>query len=134
MVTAVADVLALDGGALDGFSSRVGDSPAIDHCGGGNIVKVLVGVAVLAAAVLAPGSALAGERTGNGKPTAAAEHARSFCAFSGLEDNDFEAPVQPGVAQNWGQIIRFAGPLGGANSVLTPFGEDGCNAHDYPNK
>lgn len=90
--------------------------------------------AVCVAALVGSGSALAGERAGNGEETPAGDKARSACAFSGLEDNDFEAPVQPGVTQNWGQIIRVAGPLGGANSVLTPFGEEGCNAHQYPNK
>ena len=80
------------------------------------------------------GIAHAGEITGNGKPTAGPDHAKSLCTFSGLEDNDLESPVVPGVTQNWGQIIRVAGPLGGANSVQTPFGEEGCNAHLYPNK
>ena len=40
---------------------------------------------------------------------------------------------RPGVTQNWGQIIKAFGPMGGANPVLTPFGEEGCNAHMYPN-
>ncbi len=97
--------------------------------------KAMVAAVVTAALVVGTGSAaLAGERTGNGKETPAGDKAKSLCAFSGLEDNDFEAPVEPGVTQNWGQIIKVAGPLGGANSVLTPFGEEGCNAHLYPNK
>ncbi len=78
------------------------------------------------------GGALAGERTGQGKATHSPGNARSLCAFSGLEDNDFEADVVPGVTQNWGQIIKEAGPLGGAASV--PFAEEGCNAHLYPAK
>jgi hypothetical protein len=91
--------------------------------------------AVCVAVVMGSGSsAFAGEITGNGKQTPARDNARSLCAFSGLEDNDLESPVVPGVTQNWGQIIRVAGPLGGANSVQTPFGEEGCNAHLYPNK
>jgi hypothetical protein len=97
--------------------------------------KKLAAVALCAGIVLgSSGSALAGEITGNGKPTPARDNAKSLCAFSGLEDFDLEAPVDPGVTQNWGQIIRVAGPLGGANSVQTPFGEEGCNAHQYPNK
>jgi hypothetical protein len=78
--------------------------------------------------------AFAGERGGNGEATPIRDTAASACAFSGLDDMDFEAPVEPGVVQNWGAIIREAGPLGGANSTITPFGEDGCNAHAYPNK
>ena len=33
-------------------------------------------------------------------------NANSICAFSGLDDMDFEAPVQPGVVQNWGSIPK----------------------------
>ena len=63
----------------------------------------------------------------------------SLCAFSGLEDwvsPDKQPPggidVQPGVVQNWGHVKRAFGLTGGANSVQTPFGEEGCNAHLYP--
>jgi hypothetical protein len=97
--------------------------------------RALAAAAVCAAVVLGSGgAAVAGEITGSGEPTPAGDKAKSLCAFSGLEDFDLEAPVDPGVTQSWGQIIRVAGPLGGANSVLTPFGEEGCNARDYPNK
>jgi hypothetical protein len=93
--------------------------------------RTLGAAAICAAVVLGSGgSAFAGEITGSGKPTPAGTNAKSLCAFSGLEDE----PHSPGTTQNWGQIIRVAGPLGGANSVLTPFGEEGCNAHLYPNK
>jgi hypothetical protein len=85
--------------------------------------------------VLGTGStAGAGEITGNGKVTPARDNARSLCAFSGLEDNDLESPVVPGVVQNWGHVKQAFGLTGGANSVQTPFGEEGCNAHLYPNK
>ena len=57
------------------------------------------------------GTAFAGERGGNGEPTPVKGHlASSICSFSGLEDwdldddGDFDAPVQPGVVQNWGTI------------------------------
>ncbi|MFC7362310.1 hypothetical protein [Nocardioides astragali] len=57
------------------------------------------------------GTAFAGERGGNGEPTPVKDHiASSICSFSGLEDmdhdddGDFDAPVQPGVVQNWGSI------------------------------
>jgi hypothetical protein len=97
--------------------------------------KCLIGAAVCASLVLGTaGSAFAGEITGNGKQTAGPTHAKSLCVFSGLEDNDFEAPVQPGVVQNWGQVKKEFGLTGGANSVQTPFGEEGCNAKAYPNK
>lgn len=90
------------------------------------------------ATVLGSGTAaFAGERTGTGTHTQAPTHARSACAFSGLEDFDSEAPiapVDPGVVQNWGHVKRDYGLTGGANSVATPFGEEGCNAHLYPNQ
>src|SRR5688500_7817245 len=95
--------------------------------------KTLVGVAACAAVVLGSGgAAFAGEITGNGKVNAGPAHAKSLCVFSGLEDFDLLEPVQPGVVQNWGQVKQDFGLTGGANSVQTPFGEEGCNAHLYP--
>ncbi|MHC2999309.1 hypothetical protein OB08_08970 [Microbacterium sp. HJ5] len=82
------------------------------------------------------GGAFAGERGGNGEETPAGYKAKSLCAYSGLEDFDFEEPVDPGVVQNWGHIpreVRHAVATRGASSVSTPFGEEGCNAHMYPN-
>lgn len=83
------------------------------------------------------GVAAAGEVTGNGKPITV--KAKSLCAFSGLEDwvsPEKQPPggldVHPGTVQNWGHVKRAAGLKGGANSVQTPFGEEGCNAHLYP--
>jgi hypothetical protein len=98
--------------------------------------RVLGAAAAVGLAVVlgSGGVASAGEVTGNGKPTAGPDHARSLCVFSGLEDNDFEAPVEPGVVQNWGHTKKAFGLTGGASSVATPFGEEGCNAHLYPNK
>ena len=64
------------------------------------MVKRLVAVAVCVFALLGSGNAFAGERGGNGEQTGAPDHAGSICAFSGLEDFDFEAPVQPGVTQH----------------------------------
>ena len=57
----------------------------------------------------------------------------------GLEDGgDFPGqPAGPGVTQNWGHIPKDARDQfsdRGASSVDTPFGEEGCNAHLYPNK
>ena len=80
-----------------------------------------------------PAMAFAGERGGNGAATPVNSYtAKSFCAFSGLDDMDFEADVQPGVVQSFGQEVRwFHGPVpGGAADV----GGFGCNAHLYPSK
>jgi len=99
----------------------------------------IVGAGVCASALFVGGAGIAsaGEVTGNGKPVTV--HAKSLCAFSGLEDwvSAEEQPpggldVHPGVVQNWGHVKRAAGLTGGANSVQTPFGEEGCNAHLYP--
>src|SRR5690348_15256581 len=45
-------------------------------------------IGAIAAVGMGSGAALAGEVTGNGKPTAGPEHANSICTFSG--QNDFE--------------------------------------------
>jgi hypothetical protein len=100
-----------------------------------------VGIAVCASAMAVggAGAAFGGEVTGNGK--AVTIHSKSLCAFSGLEDwasSDPQPPggikVSPGTVQNWGHTKHPLGLTGGANSVQTPFGEEGCNAHLYPNK
>ena len=76
---------------------------------------------------LGAGSVLAGEVTGNGKSLkvdgggkwGTGLHARSFCAYSGQEDDQFLAGGSKGVpahSQSWGRIpkaVRDAiGPLG----------------------
>jgi hypothetical protein len=77
----------------------------------------------LAVVGAAAGPAFAGERGGNGEPTPINEYrANSICSFSGLDDLDFEAPVDPGVVQSFGQVVRHAGPLGGVP------GQE-CNGH-----
>lgn len=50
-----------------------------------------------AAALVSSSPTLAGEVTGgsNPKPTGVREHARSICAFSGLEDGIYLASVDP---------------------------------------
>ena len=79
-----------------------------------------LGVAVVTAAVLASlaaSAALAGEVTGNGKSLkvdgggkwGTGLHGRSFCAYSGQEDLQFEdggSRGSPGHAQSWGQIPK----------------------------
>ena len=70
------------------------------------------------------GAAFAGEITGNGKYIAGSPdaplHGKSECAYSGQDDPDVD-PVTGeddfGRTQSWGQIVRFAGPLGGAPGV-----------------
>jgi hypothetical protein len=64
-------------------------------------------VVALGVVSMSGGTAFAGERGGNGEPTPINEYtANSICSFSGLDDMDFEAPVQPGVVQNWGSIPK----------------------------
>ncbi len=70
----------------------------------GTIAALVAAVGVVA---MSGGTAFAGERGGNGEPTPINEYrANSICSFSGLDDLDFEAPVQPGVVQNWGIIPK----------------------------
>lgn len=76
-----------------------------------------LGTALMLVALTA-GAAMAGEVTGNGKATAAPQHANSICAFSGQEDLQFfeddentipkEEPTKgdPAHAQSWGQIPK----------------------------
>lgn len=90
------------------------------------IRTALIGLAAAACLAAGAGAAQAGEITGNGELKEV--KARSLCAYSGLEDE----PHQPGTVQNWGHTKRQFGLTGGANSVQTPFGEEGCNAHLYP--
>jgi hypothetical protein len=70
------------------------------------------GVAVSAAAIvlsLTAGAALAGEITGTGK-TLEPLHAKSICAYSGLNDDptgiDPEHNGPPGRTQSYGQDVR----------------------------
>lgn len=69
-------------------------------------------VSIMIAAVFTvgiAGTAVAGERTGQGKPTPISNPdgpQNSECAFSGLEDHDFESDVVPGEVQNWGAIPK----------------------------
>ena len=94
-----------------------------------------ISVSAMAAGMVlaASGAASAGEVNGQGQPTQGPVRSNSACAYSGLNDDPTD-PNGPGRVQSFGQIVRFAGPLGGANSVMTPFGEEGCNAHLYPNQ
>jgi hypothetical protein len=79
------------------------------------IVSAIAAVGLLLA--LTAGTTLAGEITGNGKSLhvdgggkwGTGLHARSFCAFSGQEDLQFQdggSKGVPGHAQSWGQIPK----------------------------
>jgi len=71
-------------------------------------VGASIGAVVLS---LSAGAALAGEITGNGKSLEPL-HARSICAFSGLNDDPLGLDPEngpPGRVQSYGQIIREVG-------------------------
>ena len=96
-------------------------------------------VAVCAAAVLGVGAsaALAGEVTGNGKPTAGPEHANSICVFSGKNDDpgaplSLDLNVAPngpgGVSQSYGQDVK----LGLDPHVFNP--GDACKGGSNPDR
>jgi hypothetical protein len=98
---------------------------------------VLFAALMVMAMALGASAAFAGEVTGTNDPTPvkAEGTSKSFCAFSGLEDFHNEGDqVMPGVTQNWGQIVKANGPLGGANDTVGPEGPTGCNAVMYPAK
>jgi hypothetical protein len=69
--------------------------------------KVAAAVCVLALLALSASSALAGEVKGppgsGGGSTQAPQHAKSLCAFSGL--NDLEQGQTQTQTQNWGQDV-----------------------------
>ena len=70
-------------------------------------------------------SAFAGEITGNGKWIRGSEEAplngRSECAYSGQNDEFvLGVPGEHSRTQSWGQIVRVAGPLGGAAFGCNP--------------
>jgi hypothetical protein len=70
-------------------------------------------VAACTAAVAGVGvsAALAGEITGNGKPTAGPTHANSICVFSGQNDDPtapLDGPNGPGgKSQSFGQDVKL---------------------------
>ena len=95
-----------------------------------------VGVATLAAAVVAVGAspAFAGEVNGNGDPTPIRTQAKSICAFSGQNDGEPPAGRTAAHVQNWGQIPK-RGP--GGRDFLTSIGSNpgqACNGHLNPRK
>jgi hypothetical protein len=79
---------------------------------------LLVAACAIAITGLGASAALAGEVTGNGKPTRGPDHANSICVFSGQND-DPDAPIvsaEPtpdapngpgGRTQSYGQDVRY---------------------------
>jgi hypothetical protein len=99
--------------------------------------------ALLAAALCAlivtvtAGTALAGEITGNGKPTQGPAHANSICVFSGQNDDptapltldETIAPNGPGgISQSFGQDVK----IGLDPHVFNP--GDACRGGSNPDR
>ena len=89
---------------------------------------VLVAACVLSITGASASTVLAGEVTGNGKPTAGPDHANSICVFSGQNDDPgapivsaeptADAPNGPGGrTQSYGQDVRY-GLL--SHAIVTP--------------
>src|SRR4051794_23832678 len=74
-------------------------------------LAALLGAFIVAGTTVVP--ALAGEVTGNGKPTAGPDNANSICVFSGKNDDptaplDGSGPNGPGgVSQSFGQNVKL---------------------------
>jgi hypothetical protein len=78
--------------------------------------KFTVAICAASIAALSAGSALAGEITGNGRPTGAPLHANSVCVFSGKNDHpnaplSLDLTIAPngpgGVSQSFGQDVKL---------------------------
>jgi hypothetical protein len=70
--------------------------------------RSLLAVAFSAATLvgLTANAALAGEVTGNGKPTQGPAHANSICVFSGQNDSPSDPAPEGGRTQSYGQLVR----------------------------
>lgn len=83
-----------------------------------------LGTATLVAS-LSVGAVLAGEITGNGKPTPINEYrAKSICSFSGQNDGNPPAGRTAAHVQNWGQIPKATRDL---YATLGLHPGDACN-------
>lgn len=72
--------------------------------------KVAATLTALALTATGASNALAGEITGNGKPTAGPLNASSVCSFSGQNDNPtnpLDIPDAGGHSQSYGQLNRL---------------------------
>jgi hypothetical protein len=69
--------------------------------------RSLLAVAFSAATLvgLTADAALAGEVTGNGKPTQGPAHANSICVFSGQNDSPTDPFPEGGRTQSYGQLV-----------------------------
>lgn len=95
------------------------------------LATLVVTLAALGTIGATAGTASAGEITGSGNPTPVNSYnANSFCAFSGLDDMDFESPVQPGVVQTFGSIPKGFRPPPGSEEHPG----QACNGHKTPTK
>jgi hypothetical protein len=87
---------------------------------------IALGTATLVAS-LSAGAVLAGEITGNGKPTPIKDgQANSICSFSGQNDGEPPPGRTAEHVQNWGQISKAD------RDFLTTIGfhpGDACNGH-----
>lgn len=88
--------------------------------------RIGLGLTLGAAVILGTGTALAGEITGNGKTIS--NHARSECAYSGLQDDpEGDAGLFKGdKTQNWGQLTDFGRWVFAEFFGITSPGQ-GCN-------
>ena len=91
------------------------------------LTLLVTGLGSVALVAMGTTSAFAGEVTGNGKSTQGPANAQSICAYSGLNDDQEEAP---GRTQSYGQIVRsggkgFAPSPGVACNGHTGFGSEG---------
>ena len=86
-------------------------------------IKALPAAAGCAVAIAAfgAGPAFAGEVNGNHAPTGAPDHAKSICAYSGL--NDVITPEEPSRTQSYGQIVAAGG------KAFVPSPGVACNGH-----
>jgi hypothetical protein len=93
---------------------------------------------VFATAILLAGAAStasAGEINGKGLPAGGeglgSSHAKSICAFSGLEDGDGAGFPGPGNAppQNWGHSKEFIGATPAERKASGAQPGDSCNGH-----
>jgi hypothetical protein len=82
--------------------------------------KWTAATAIVAAGVGVGGTAFAGEVTGSDKGgpesdgvTGAVGNAASECSFSGLDEFNPDDPDGFGRTQNFGQLVREFGPMGG---------------------
>ncbi len=98
-------------------------------------MKSKIGLAISSAALLvalSASSVLAGEVTGNGKPTPINDYVmNSICAFSGQNDGNPPPGRTAAHVQNWGQIPKATRDFITANpGPEAAHPSSGCNGHN----